>query len=89
MFGAEAVGGAALVLRFWNRWVAPVLLAVVIGVTWVHLGNGWLFSNEGGGWEYPVFLGVSLVVQAFIGDGAYATRPSPALGRSLGQPVGA
>jgi putative oxidoreductase len=43
----------------------------------VHLGNGWVFSNPNGGWEYPVFLIVVSVVVALLGDGPYA------LGRRL------
>ncbi|MES2493248.1 MAG: DoxX family protein [Pseudomonadota bacterium] len=37
-----------------------------------HAGNGFTFSNTGGGWEFPVFWAVSLAVQAMLGDGAYA-----------------
>ncbi len=87
VFAAETAGGVALVLGVWTRWVALALIPVIVGATWVHLGNGWVFSNPGGGWEYPVFLGVSLVVQALIGDGAYALRRSPAIGRVFGQPA--
>ena len=59
-----------------GQWLA--LLPVLIGATWVHAGNGWVFSNQGGGWEYPVFLIVASVVQALLGSGAYAVK-SPAL----------
>jgi len=38
----------------------------------VYLPNGWVFSAQGGGWEYPVFLALAAVVQALLGDGAYA-----------------
>ena len=38
------------------------------------LSNGWVFSAEGGGWEYPLFLTVTAVVQSLLGDGAYALR---------------
>jgi putative oxidoreductase len=50
---------------------------VLLGALSVHLGNGWVFSAEGGGWEYPAFLAVASVVQALLGDGAYALRPAP------------
>ena len=38
----------------------------------VHWGNGWLFTAQNGGWEYPVFLTVAALVQAMLGDGKYA-----------------
>ena len=31
-----------------------------------------LFSNEGGGWEFPVFWSVLLAAQAMLGDGEFA-----------------
>jgi putative oxidoreductase len=75
---AEVGGGIALILGFHTRLVAVALLPVLLGATWAHAGNGWLFSAEGGGWEYPLFLAVAAVVQALLGSGAYAVR-SPAL----------
>ncbi len=74
VFAAEAVGGIALILGAWTRWVALALVPVALGATWAHLGAGWLFSNQGGGWEYPLFLTVTLVVQYFLGDGALSVR---------------
>ena len=38
----------------------------------VHFGNGWGFSNAGGGWEYPIFLTVGAAVLALLGDGKFA-----------------
>ena len=72
VFAAEAVGGVLLVLNVRTRWVAAALIPVLIGATWVHIGNGWVFSNAGGGWEYPVFLSVAALAQALLGDGAFA-----------------
>ncbi|MEO1204393.1 MAG: hypothetical protein AAFX10_16940, partial [Pseudomonadota bacterium] len=43
---------------------------VAFGATWVHAGAGWVFSNEGGGWEYPLFLGIACIAQALLGPGA-------------------
>jgi len=36
--------------------------------------GGWVFSAPNGGWEYPAFLVVLVIVQALIGEGAYALR---------------
>jgi putative oxidoreductase len=69
---AEAVGGVMLLLGFKTRYAAAALVPVLLGATWVHWKNGWLFTNTGGGWEYPLFLAAATVVQALLGDGAYA-----------------
>ena len=69
---AELVGGALLILGIGTRWVAVALIPFLLGATWVHLGNGWLFSAPKGGWEYPVFLTIATAVQALLGDGAFA-----------------
>ena len=74
---AELVGGVLLILGVYTRAVALVLVPVLLGATWAHIGNGWLFTAPNGGWEYPAFLTVAAVVQALIGDGAFALRPTP------------
>ncbi len=75
-FFAELIGGVLLVLGIQSRWVALALLPVLLGAAWVHSGNGWVFSAQGGGWEYPVYLIVLSVAQALLGDGAYSLSPS-------------
>jgi putative oxidoreductase len=81
VFAAELVGGVLLVLGVQVRAVALALVPIMLGATWAHVGNGWLFSAKGGGWEYPAFWTVTLVVQALLGEGAYAlsTKPAPKL----------
>ena len=76
IFLAELIGGILLVLGVQSRWVALGLLPILAGATWVHLGNGWVFSAPGGGWEYPLYLIVLSLAQALLGDGAYALSPS-------------
>ena len=83
-FWAELIGGIALVAGFATRWVSLALIPILLGATWVHLGNGWVFSGANGGWEYPVFLLAVSLVQALLGDGAYAL--SRALRVSILQP---
>ena len=73
---AELLGGALLILGVYARWVALALVPILLGALQVHLGNGWVFSAEGGGWEYPAFLAAASLVQALLGDGAYALRPA-------------
>jgi putative oxidoreductase len=72
VFAAELLGGLALIAGFRVRWVALALIPVLLGALRPHLGNGWMFTNQGGGWEYVAFLIVALVGQAFAGAGAYA-----------------
>lgn len=71
-FWAELIGGVLLVAGVASRWVALALIPILLGATWVHFGNGWVFSAKNGGWEYPVFLIAVSVVQALLGDGRYA-----------------
>ena len=76
VFAAELIGGAMLVLGLYARWVALALVPILLGATTVHWGNGWVFDSKGGGWEYPVFWAVALVVQSMIGEGALALKGS-------------
>lgn len=78
---AEIVGGALLILGVYSRWVALALVPVLLGAAWAHWGNGWVFSAQGGGWEYPVFWAMTLIVQALLGDGAYALKRAASASR--------
>jgi putative oxidoreductase len=75
---AELIAGALLIAGLGTRWVALATIPILLGAAWVHLPNGWLFSAQGGGWEYPVFLAIAAFVQFLLGDGAYALSPRPA-----------
>ncbi|MDT8408706.1 MAG: hypothetical protein RQ741_03815 [Wenzhouxiangellaceae bacterium] len=48
------------------------ILPVLLGALYVHLGNGWVFSNAGGGWEYPLYLVALAVAQFLLGAGAWS-----------------
>jgi putative oxidoreductase len=87
VFVAEAVGGVLLLANVATGWISLALIPVLAGALWAHAGNGWVFSNEGGGWEYPLFLiAVSVVValQAFAARKT-ATVHAPALGTAVPQ----
>jgi putative oxidoreductase len=71
---AETIAGVLLIVGFQARWVALAMVPVLVGAAAVHVPNGWVFSAQGGGWEYPLFLIVASLVQTLIGDGAYALR---------------
>ena len=73
---AEVAGGALLILGIETRWVALLLAPLIVGtIVLVHGKNGWLFSNKDGGWEYPAFWTVGLLVLALLGDGSAALGP--------------
>ncbi len=81
---AETIGGIMLILGVQVRATALALVAVSLGATWAHLPAGWLFTNEGGGFEFPLFLAVATMVQVLVGPGALAlksrqSQPEPAL----------
>lgn len=72
---AELGGGLALIAGFFSRWVSLALVPVMVGAAWFGHGSaGFFFSNPNGGWEFPAFWTVALIVQALLGDGAYALR---------------
>jgi putative oxidoreductase len=81
---AEIGGGLALILGVAVRLVSLALIPVLLGATWVHAANGWLFSAEGGGWEFPLFWAVVQGAIGLLGAGAFALR-IPVLQRALGQ----
>jgi putative oxidoreductase len=75
VIAAELLGGVALILGVWTRWVSLALVPVLLGSIYApHGAAGFFFSNEGGGWEFPAFWAIALVVQALLGNGAYALR---------------
>jgi len=54
----------------------------------VHGAAGFFFTNPHGGWEFPAFWSIALIVQALLGDGAYALR-IPGADNSVGRLTGA
>jgi putative oxidoreductase len=75
---AELAGGSALIIGFMPRYVALLLVPLILGtIVTVHGKNGWMFSNKDGGWEFPAFWALVLFVQFLLGDGAWALIHSP------------
>ncbi|WLS81125.1 DoxX family protein (plasmid) [Erwinia pyri] len=73
----ELVGAIALILGVYTRVVAVVLIPVLLGaIVTVHGPAGFFFTNPNGGWEFPAFWIVGLVVLALTGDGKYALKPT-------------
>ncbi|MCI5050485.1 MAG: DoxX family protein [Rickettsiales bacterium] len=75
----EIAGGSAILLGLYTRLAALASLPILLGASWVHIGNGWVFSNEGGGWEFPVLLVVLAIVVALQGAGSFAMKRLPVI----------
>jgi putative oxidoreductase len=73
---AEVLAGVALIAGFQTRWVALAGVPILLGSLAVHAGNGWVFSNANGGWEYPLFLVFTALVVALLGGGRFAVTSS-------------
>lgn len=71
---AEIGGGALLIAGVATRQLSLLFLPILLGALWVHAGNGWVFSNANGGWEFVAFLMAATLVQALLGNGAFALR---------------
>jgi len=73
VIAAELLGGIALLVGFRSRWVSLALVPILLGSIYApHGAAGFIFSNPGGGWEFPAFWAIALVVQSLLGDGAFA-----------------
>lgn len=78
---AELGAGIALIAGLWTRVVALLTVPLLLGAAWFgHGANGFFFQNENGGWEYPVYWAITMVVLALLGDGAWSVT---SLGRKF------
>jgi putative oxidoreductase len=78
---AEIGAGIALIAGVGVRTVSLLSIPIMVGATIQHAGNGWMFGNTGGGWEFPAFWTAALLVQAGLGAGAHALDLNRLLGR--------
>ncbi len=78
---AEIGAGIALIAGVGVRVVSLLALPIMIGATIQHLPAGWVFSAQGGGWEFPAFWTAALLVQAGLGAGAHALDVKRLTGR--------
>jgi putative oxidoreductase len=77
---AELGGATCMILGIYPRYVALLLVPLIVGtIVTVHGKKGWLFSNEGGGWEFPAFWAAALLAVFLLGDGTAVLLPSPSL----------
>jgi len=73
VIAGEVICGLALILGIYARIAAILMAADLLGAVFlVHIHNGFFFTNTGGGYEYPAFWAIALIVQAGLGEGALA-----------------
>ena len=82
IFG-EIAGGVAILAGLYTRLAAILSLPILAGAVWAHMGNGWVFSNEGGGWEFPALLVVLAIIVALQGNGKVAIRTLPVIDKII------
>ena len=68
----EIAAGLMLVAGFYTRYAVLLLVPLTIGILIYHFPNGWVFHNEGGGYEHPQLILISLVSLFFLGGGKYS-----------------
>ena len=76
VLSAEYAGALLLIPGIYTRWVALYCMPLMIAAAqfWL-MRTGFFFTSAGA--ELPVLWTVGLLVQAGIGDGAYAVKASP------------
>jgi putative oxidoreductase len=75
-FSLEVIGGIAILLGWYSRQWAAFLLIFLATVVWIKWPVGWIYSNTGGGFEYPLFWLIAQAALVLCGDGALALRSS-------------
>jgi putative oxidoreductase len=75
-FSVEVIGGVAILLGWYTRQWATFLLIFLAVVVWIKWPVGWLYSNTGGGWEYPLFWLAAQMALVLAGGGAFALQAS-------------
>lgn len=84
---AEIIGGTAILLGLYTRLASLLSIPLLLGALWAHAGNGWLFSAEGGGWEFPLLLVLLAGAVALQGSGPFALRKLPMIDDFIPQPL--
>jgi putative oxidoreductase len=77
VLSGEFIGAICLIPGIFTRWVALYTMPLIVGAAQFWLvRKGFFFTGAGA--ELPTLWAVALIVQAGLGDGAYALIPSPA-----------
>ncbi|THJ36056.1 DoxX family protein [Lampropedia aestuarii] len=71
----ELAIAVAMLVGIYARWFGLIGVPLLLGtIVTVHGANGFGFSNQGGGWEYPAVWAFLLIVQFLLGDGRFTLR---------------
>jgi putative oxidoreductase len=77
VLSAEFAGALLLIPGIYTRWVALYCVPLMVAAAqYWSTRTGFFFTSAGA--ELPVLWTVGLLVQAGVGDGAYALKASPA-----------
>ena len=89
VLSGEFIGAICLIPGIFTRWVALYTMPLIAGAAQFWLvRKGFFFTAAGA--ELPTLWAAALIVQAGLGDGAYALLPSPAfpfIGRRRAMPA--
>jgi len=81
---AELLLAVVLVSGWYVRQFALLGGLILAGACWVHWPLGWVFTAQGGGWEYPALLLFLHVLLWMLPDVGYHLRTSTKLTLSQG-----
>src|SRR5579864_1921243 len=82
VFFNETIGAICLILGLFTRPIAASIAIEMAVITFVvHFKNGFAFSSQGGGWEFPLMWGLLVFAIALRGGGPYS------LDRKLGKEI--
>jgi putative oxidoreductase len=73
-FSIELIGGFAILLGWYTRQWSALPLVFLAVVVWIKWPVGWLYSNPGGGWEYPLLWLMAQLALVLAGSGAFALQ---------------
>jgi putative oxidoreductase len=77
----ETVAAVLIALGLFTRFIAAALAIEFAVITYFVFPNGYVVSNAGGGWGYPLLMGLLCLAIALRGGGPYSL--DRALGREL------
>ena len=73
VFFNETIGALMVMLGLFTRFIAAVLAIEFVLITFVaHRPNGYGWTSQGGGWEYPLLWGLIFFAIALRGGGPYS-----------------
>jgi putative oxidoreductase len=66
----ETVGAVLIILGLFTRPIAALLVIEFLVIIWVHIPNGYAWTNRG--YEYPLFWGLIFLAMLLRGGGPYS-----------------